>query len=400
MRDFAGSAFSPCSSEYANERCSTDRTGGGAPHVGHHSTGPRGRPVRRAMATTAPRRRLVARGARAVASRGDPIDVGDEGARRRRLVGEGSCALRPHRCALVEHRRVRQRQCRVRGSTRTPSPHAVAHPAHHDSLEKERRAAPPRGAHVERLPSDHRHGSHPRPPTSGERHRQRDQPATDLCPDIDQADEPVRSARPQRHSDVAHTAARQRWRIVPRTTLPAADARRRPATADDAGRPSPSRLEGDACRLPVQRQQGGDRGQWSAGPHVRPRPSTRRSAAQRPPGTRLESHRVHHRRRARRPRLRVGHGGRTPPRDPPQPHLRDRVIQKRRLTPAVSSGGCNGLVEFLGWSLPCEGLAWASVEFTCDCVEVVLGELGEVGAFGEVLAEQSVGVLVGAALPG
>ena len=47
-----------------------------------------------------------------------------------------------------------------------------------------------------------------------------------------------------------------------------------------------------------------------------------------------------------------------------------------------------------------EGLAWSVVEFGGDRVEVVLAVSGEVGAFGEVLPEQPVGVLVGAALPG
>ena len=47
-----------------------------------------------------------------------------------------------------------------------------------------------------------------------------------------------------------------------------------------------------------------------------------------------------------------------------------------------------------------EGLAWPVVEFGGDRVEVVLAVSGEVGAFGEVLPEQPVGVLVGAALPG
>ena len=46
-----------------------------------------------------------------------------------------------------------------------------------------------------------------------------------------------------------------------------------------------------------------------------------------------------------------------------------------------------------------EGLAWPVVEFLGDRVEVVLGVFGWVGALGGVLAQQAVGVLVGAAPP-
>jgi len=54
----------------------------------------------------------------------------------------------------------------------------------------------------------------------------------------------------------------------------------------------------------------------------------------------------------------------------------------------------------LTWA-PVEGLAGSSVEFAGDLVELVLGPGSEVGAgAGEVLAEQAVGVLVAAALPG
>jgi hypothetical protein len=40
------------------------------------------------------------------------------------------------------------------------------------------------------------------------------------------------------------------------------------------------------------------------------------------------------------------------------------------------------------------------VEFLSDSVEVVLGEAAQVGVLAQVLAQQPVGVLVGAALPG
>lgn len=54
----------------------------------------------------------------------------------------------------------------------------------------------------------------------------------------------------------------------------------------------------------------------------------------------------------------------------------------------------------LAWLAPVEGLPRPVVEFVGDGVEIVLAVCGQVGAFGEVLPEQPVGVLVGASLPG
>ena len=58
------------------------------------------------------------------------------------------------------------------------------------------------------------------------------------------------------------------------------------------------------------------------------------------------------------------------------------------------------MIEGLGGGCPVECLAGSCVEFGGDGVEVGLGVRGEVGALGQVLAQQPVGVLVGAALPG
>ena len=68
----------------------------------------------------------------------------------------------------------------------------------------------------------------------------------------------------------------------------------------------------------------------------------------------------------------------------------------------VSSGGCNEEVaEGFGGGGVAEGAAGAGVEFAGDVVELCLGDGAEVGdAFGVVVADQAVGVLVGAALPG
>ena len=44
--------------------------------------------------------------------------------------------------------------------------------------------------------------------------------------------------------------------------------------------------------------------------------------------------------------------------------------------------------------------AWPSVEAVGSGIEIVLGEGAQVGALGQVLAQQAVGVLAGAALRG
>lgn len=45
-------------------------------------------------------------------------------------------------------------------------------------------------------------------------------------------------------------------------------------------------------------------------------------------------------------------------------------------------------------------LTGAVVEFVGDPVAVVVGDVGHVRALGDVLADQSVGVFIGSALPG
>jgi len=42
--------------------------------------------------------------------------------------------------------------------------------------------------------------------------------------------------------------------------------------------------------------------------------------------------------------------------------------------------------EFVGWCHPSEGLSRAGVEGVGGLLEIILGEFGHVGAFGEVLA--------------
>ncbi|NLH67652.1 MAG: hypothetical protein GX471_16015 [Candidatus Microthrix parvicella] len=56
-------------------------------------------------------------------------------------------------------------------------------------------------------------------------------------------------------------------------------------------------------------------------------------------------------------------------------------------------------VEGFGGGLPAEDLAGSVVEGVLDCEEFFKTPTGKVSSPGEVLAEQSVGVLVGGALP-
>ena len=57
-------------------------------------------------------------------------------------------------------------------------------------------------------------------------------------------------------------------------------------------------------------------------------------------------------------------------------------------------------MESFGWGVPVEGFSGACVEFFGDQGELVWRELSKVFAFGEVLTQEAVGVLVRAALPG
>src|SRR5205085_8138150 len=57
------------------------------------------------------------------------------------------------------------------------------------------------------------------------------------------------------------------------------------------------------------------------------------------------------------------------------------------------------LGHFLSWGEPCERLAWAAVELGGDRVQIGLAVGGQIGAFGQVLAQQPVGVFVRPALP-
>ena len=69
---------------------------------------------------------------------------------------------------------------------------------------------------------------------------------------------------------------------------------------------------------------------------------------------------------------------------------------------AVSGGGCtvDDGVQYFGGGLSVQDFSWAAVEPAPDGLDLGVGDVGEAGALGEVLADQAVGVLVGGTPPG
>ena len=55
---------------------------------------------------------------------------------------------------------------------------------------------------------------------------------------------------------------------------------------------------------------------------------------------------------------------------------------------------CDFLCESLGRSFPSQGLAGAVVHQSGDVIEIALAELSQIGALGQKLAEEAVGVLI------
>ncbi len=65
-----------------------------------------------------------------------------------------------------------------------------------------------------------------------------------------------------------------------------------------------------------------------------------------------------------------------------------------------STGQRNTLIEYLCWSAEVQCFSWPLVQLTRSPIQVCLRANGQVGAFREVLAEETVRVLVRSALPG
>jgi hypothetical protein len=81
----------------------------------------------------------------------------------------------------------------------------------------------------------------------------------------------------------------------------------------------------------------------------------------------------------------------------------NRPLDQTWFLPVVANLGCPWMVPSsheLGGGSILEAEPGPVVEFGGDAVQLVARVAGQVGAFGQVLAQQAVGVLVGAALPG
>src|SRR2546423_15595195 len=70
------------------------------------------------------------------------------------------------------------------------------------------------------------------------------------------------------------------------------------------------------------------------------------------------------------------------------------------LSAAGSTGRRNTGVKSLCWGFVFQGLPWPFVELPGHFVQIRLRVDGQVGSLWKVLSQQTVGVLVGAALPG
>src|ERR1017187_6471619 len=70
-----------------------------------------------------------------------------------------------------------------------------------------------------------------------------------------------------------------------------------------------------------------------------------------------------------------------------------------RYAPASSTGRCNTGVKSLRWGFKLQGLTWSFIELTRHFVQIGLRVHRQVGSLRKVLSQQTVGVLIGTALP-
>src|SRR5665811_1563414 len=66
---------------------------------------------------------------------------------------------------------------------------------------------------------------------------------------------------------------------------------------------------------------------------------------------------------------------------------------------AGSTGRCNTGVKSLRWGFKLQGLTWSFIELTRHLIQISLRVHRQVGSLGKVLSQQTIGVLVGTALP-
>ena len=84
-------------------------------------------------------------------------------------------------------------------------------------------------------------------------------------------------------------------------------------------------------------------------------------------------------------------------------HLNPSIVRITWVFPDITSlgstGRCNDSRSSISWGLIAERLARPAIEPSRDAIQLRLTHLREVGAFRQVLTQQTVGVLVGPALP-
>jgi hypothetical protein len=79
--------------------------------------------------------------------------------------------------------------------------------------------------------------------------------------------------------------------------------------------------------------------------------------------------------------------------------IRFFVQGKGLLGGVVSTGRCNTGFKFLCGGLVLQGLSGALVKLACDSAEFGLAKTRYISAFGKILAQKPVGVLIAATLP-
>ena len=87
-------------------------------------------------------------------------------------------------------------------------------------------------------------------------------------------------------------------------------------------------------------------------------------------------------------------------RQPPTPEAEGTRHDGGRCSPRAGAAQATQLSDAFAWLVEPQALARAVVELVSDTIEVRLGKLAQIGALGEVLAQQPVRVLVRPALPG